>query len=260
MSEALEPLADEDDAFGQLLLDHLSGRAGDPVLERDDGHAGPALEPEWFFAEPERWPDAERAVFGHVRGRVLDVGAGAGRHSVEAQRRGSEVVAIDVSPGAVEVCRRRGVRDARLLPLAALEDDLGVFDTVLMMCGNFGLVGTADGAARALYRLDALTSPDGRIVLDSVDPYVDADDTDLAYQARNRTQGRLPGQVTIRIRYGERVTPWYDLLNVSAYELSQLVAGTGWRLAEVVCFLASPAAGMIRGQTVVVDGGYSVVA
>ena len=31
-------------------------------------------------------------------------------------------------------------------------------------------------------------------------------------------------------------------------------------VAEVVCFLASPAAGMIRGQTVVVDGGYSVVA
>jgi enoyl-[acyl-carrier protein] reductase III len=31
-------------------------------------------------------------------------------------------------------------------------------------------------------------------------------------------------------------------------------------IAEVVCFLASPAAEMIRGQTVVVDGGYSVVA
>ena len=144
MSETLGPLADEDDAFGRLLLDYLSGRAGDPVLERDDGHAGPALGPEWFFAEPERWPDAERAVFGHVRGRVLDVGAGAGRHSVEAQRRGSDVVAIDVSPGAVEVCRRRGVRDARLLALGALEDELGVFNTVLMMCGNFGLVGNAE--------------------------------------------------------------------------------------------------------------------
>jgi SAM-dependent methyltransferase len=234
MSETLGPLTDEDDAFGRLLLDYLSGRAGDPVLERDDGYAGPALGPEWFFAEPEGWPDAERTVFGHVRGRVLDVGAGAGRHSVEAQRRGSDVVAIDVSPGAVEVCRRRGVRDARLLALGALEDELGVFNTVLMMCGNFGLVGNADGATRTLHRLDALTSPGGRIVLDSVDPYVDADEADLAYQARNRAQGRLPGQVTIRIRYGERATPWFDLLNVSADELSELVAGTGWRLAEVV--------------------------
>jgi enoyl-[acyl-carrier protein] reductase III len=31
-------------------------------------------------------------------------------------------------------------------------------------------------------------------------------------------------------------------------------------VAEVVCFLASPAAEMIRGQTVIVDGGYSVLA
>ena len=125
------------------------------MLERDDGYAGPRSGPEWFFAEPEQWPEAERAVFAHVRGRVLDVGAGAGRHSLEAQRRGLEVVAIDVSPGAVEVCRRRGVRDVRLLPLAGVDEALGIFDTVLMMCGNFGLVGSAAEAATILGRLHA---------------------------------------------------------------------------------------------------------
>jgi len=234
MSQAVEPLTDEEDAYGRVLLDYLSGRAGDSFLDRDDGHTGPSLGPEWFFAEPEEWPDAERAVFGHVRGRVLDVGAGAGRHSLEAQRRGSEVVAIDVSPGAVEVCRRRGVRDARLLPLAAVDESLGVFDTVLMMCGNFGFVGNVGEAATILRRLHAMTSPDGTIVLDSVDPYVDSDAADIAYQARNRAHGRMPGQVTIRIRYGERATPWFDLLLVSSAELERLVAGTGWRLAQVV--------------------------
>ena len=233
MSPQVEPLADEDDAFGRLLLDHLAGRAGHAFLDRDDGWSGPALGPEWFFAEPKAWADPERVVFEHVRGRVLDIGAGAGRHSLEAQRRGLEVVAIDVSPGAVEACRRRGVADARLLALAAVDDDLGVFDTVLMLCGNFGLVGSAEQAVTILRRLYSLTSPHAGIVLDSVDPYVDADAGDLAYQARNRTLGRLPGQVTIRIRYGERATPWYDLLNVSAAELGELVAETGWRVAQV---------------------------
>ncbi len=234
MSQSLGPLADEQDAFGRYLLDYLAGEAGDLLFERDDGHVGPATSGEWFFAEPEDWVEAERAVLRFVEGRVLDVGAGAGRHSLDAQARGLEVVAIDVSPGAVEVCRRRGVRDVRLLPLAAVDEDLGRFDTVLMMCGNFGLVGSADEAARILRRLHAITAPTGRIVLDSVDPYVDADETDLAYQARNRARGLLPGQVRIRIRYGERVNPWFDLLNLSPSELESLAQASGWRLAEVL--------------------------
>jgi SAM-dependent methyltransferase len=169
-----------------------------------------------------------------MEGRVLDVGAGAGRHSLAAQARGLEVVAIDVSPGAVEVCRSRGVRDVRLLPLAAVDESLGPFDTVLMMCGNFGLVGSADEAPPILRRLHAMTSPTGRIVLDSVDPYVDADAADLAYEAQNRARGLMPGQVRIRIRYEERVNPWFDLLNLSASELVALAGASGWRVAEVV--------------------------
>jgi SAM-dependent methyltransferase len=234
VSRRVEPLSDDEDAFGRLLLDYLEGHAGDAFLDRDDGDTGPAMGPEYFFAEPEQWPDAERAVFGHVHGRVLDIGAGAGRHSIEAQRRGLDVVAIDVSPGAAEVCRRRGVEDVRLVPLAGVENDLGVFDTVLMMCGNFGLVGNAGDASTILRRLHQITSRHGRIVLDSVDPYVDSDAADIAYQERNLVRGRMPGQVTIRIRYRECATPWYDLLNVSSAELGQLVAGTGWRLARVV--------------------------
>ncbi|HEY7561215.1 MAG TPA: class I SAM-dependent methyltransferase [Gaiellaceae bacterium] len=169
-----------------------------------------------------------------MEGRVLDVGAGAGRHSLAAQARGLEVVAIDVSPGAVEVCRSRGVRDVRLLPLAAVDESLGPFDTVLMMCGNFGLVGSADEAPPILRRLHAMTSPTGRIVLDSVDPYVDADAADLGYEAQNRARGLMPGQVRIRIRYEERVNPWFDLLNLSASELVALAGASGWRVAEVV--------------------------
>jgi SAM-dependent methyltransferase len=234
VSREVEILADEDDAFGRLLLDHLDGRAGEVFLDSDDGSTGPALGPEWFFAEPEEWANPEHAVFESVRGRVLDVGAGAGRHSLECQRRGLDVVAIDVSPGAAEVCRRRGVQDVRLLPLAGVDERLGVFDTVLMMCGNFGLVGSAEEAAATLDRLHTMTSPKGRIVLDTVDPYVDSDASDIVYMERNRERGRMPGQVTIRIRYGELATPWYDLLNVSVAELDGLMAGTGWRVARVV--------------------------
>lgn len=184
---------------------------------------------EWFFADHDDWAEPERAAFEYVDGRVLDVGAGAGRHSLVVQRRRLEAVAIDISPGAVEVCRRRGVEDARLLPLAEIDERLGTFDTVLLLCGNFGLAGSDEETIALLEKLHRLTSPDARIVLDTVDPYADTDAADLAYLERNRERGRMPGQVTIRIAYAGLTTPWFDLLCVSLLELAALIEGTGWR-------------------------------
>jgi SAM-dependent methyltransferase len=224
-------LRDDEDAFGRQLLDLLDGRAGDAVLERDDGESGTSMAAEAFFAGYGRWAAPERAVFDHVRGRVLDVGCGAGRHSLEAIRRGLEVVAIDISPGAVAVCTSRGVADARLLPLEAVDPALGTFDTVLMLCGNFGLPGTRESTVDWLRRLHDMTAVEARIVLDTVDPYPDSDPEWVAYMRRNRERGRMPGQVTIRLRYGPRVTPWFDLLLVSAHELAELADEAGWRVA-----------------------------
>ena len=183
---------------------------------------------EWFFADHDDWAEPERSAFEYVQGRVLDIGAGAGRHSLVVQRRQLEPVAIDISPGAVDVCRRRGVRDARLLPLAEIDDSLGTFDTVLLLCGNFGLGGCEAETIALLEKLHALTNPGARIVLDTVDPYVDLDDADVAYLDRNRVRGRMPGQVRIRIQYAGLATPWFDLLCVSLLELEALIEGTGW--------------------------------
>lgn len=183
---------------------------------------------EWFFADRDAWAEPERAAFDYVQGRVLDIGAGAGRHSLAVQRRQLEAVAIDISPGAVEVCRRRGVEDVRLLPLTEIDESLGSFDTVLLMCGNFGLAGSAEQTGAFLERLHSLTNPGARIVLDTVDPYVDNDAADLAYLARNAERGRMPGQVRIRMRYRGLATPWYDLLCVSADELEALAEAAGW--------------------------------
>ena len=129
------------------------------------------------------------------------------------------------------MCRRRGVRDVRLLPLAEIDEELGTFDTVLLMCGNLGLAGGARETAALLRRLHALTSQEARVVFDTVDPHVGNDEADLAYLERNRVTGRMPGEVTIRFRYGGHVTPWFELSCLSAEELGRLAAATGWRLA-----------------------------
>lgn len=214
-----------DDAFGAMLL----AEAGHEIIERDDGfvEAGKM----GYFAPVRRWPAVERRALRYVRGRVLDVGVGAGRVALELQARGHEVVGIDVSPGAVEVARRRGVRDVRLLRFEDVDDSLGRFGTVVMYGNNFGLFARPAKAKRLLRRLRGLAD---RIVAASNDPYQTEDEAHLRYQARNVQRGRMAGELRLRVRYRDLVGPWFDYLIVSPEEMGELVEGTGWRIHRLV--------------------------
>jgi hypothetical protein len=98
-----------EDAFGAALLDYLEGRDVPELgLETDEGETGPAMHPEWFFRSFDRWEWWDRKLLPLVEhGPVLDLGAGAGRASLYLHERGLAVTAVDASPAAVEVCRRR---------------------------------------------------------------------------------------------------------------------------------------------------------
>jgi 2-polyprenyl-3-methyl-5-hydroxy-6-metoxy-1,4-benzoquinol methylase len=101
-----------DDAYGRLILDYFEEGKGIEVVERDDGFVNASGDGPGAYVAPFRcWPKLERSALRLVRGRVLDVGCGAGRVALELQERGHEVVGIDVSPLAVEVARRRGAKD-----------------------------------------------------------------------------------------------------------------------------------------------------
>lgn len=221
----------EEDAFGELLLRALEGKPAVEIVERDDGfiEAGGLGAPAYLAAR-KRWPSVERRAMRFVRGRVLDVGCGAGRVCVEAQARGLEAVGIDVSPGALEACRRRGVNDVRLLGIEELDESLGAFDTVVMFGNNFGLFGSPSKARKLLRRFHALTTGCGRIVASSVHVYRTAEPAHLAYHERNRGRGRAAGQLRIRVRFREFATPWFDYLFVSKEEMTDLLAGTGWHV------------------------------
>jgi SAM-dependent methyltransferase len=225
---------DMQDAFGHELLDYLDGKGSWEIIERDDGYFNVSPGAKLYFAEYADWSAAEQQAMTHVRGRVLDIGCGAGRHALYLQDQGFDVYGIDNSPGALEVCRRRGLTRTSLMPLTRVSRKLGVFDTVLMMGNNFGLVGTPKRARWFLRRLKGMTGPEARIIAVTRDVGYTDDPEHLAYHARNRAQGRLPGQVRIRVRYKRYVTPWIDLLMVSKDELRQMVDGTGWELDETI--------------------------
>jgi SAM-dependent methyltransferase len=213
------------DAFGQMLLNGVDTE----IIERDDGFIDTAKF--LYFAPVTQWPAVERRALRWVRGRVLDAGLGAGRVALELQRRGRSVIGIDISPGAVEVARERGVRDVRLLAFEEVDDSIGQFDTIVMLGNNFGLFGSPSKARRLLRRLRPLAD---RIVAASIDPHATEDPAHLAYQERNRRRGRMAGQLRLRVRYRDLIGPWFDYLFVSPDEMASILEGTQWRITRLL--------------------------
>lgn len=202
---------------------------GPEIIERDDGFIDAAMLN--YFAPVARWPAVERRALRWVRGRVLDVGVGAGRVALELQRRGHSVVGIDVSPGAVEVARQRGVGDVRLLAFEDVDEALGHFDTAVMFGNNFGLFGSPSKGRRLLRRLRPLVD---RIVASSNDPYATDDPAHLGYQERNRRRRRMPGQLRLRVRHRDLIGDWFDYLIVSPEEMETILEGTQWRIRRLL--------------------------
>ena len=185
------------------------------------------MHPKEFFLGFEAWPWWERDALAHVEGPVLDLGCGAGRHALHLQERGLEVVAVDHSPGAVDVCRRRGIVDARLGDLSDPPTDKK-WRTVLLMCGNLGVAGGWDDTRRLLAELSTTCAEDAVVIADTVDPTETNDPRQLAHIESNCEKGRHRGMSRLRLRYREMVTPWWDQLNVPKAEMGALVGGTGW--------------------------------
>ncbi|MHC4577580.1 MAG: methyltransferase domain-containing protein [Planctomycetota bacterium] len=218
--------------FGLALTDFL---AGDPsatlTVRRDDGFAG-GMPVALFFRGPEDFSPLDRAALDLCRTPVLDAGAGAGVHSLALQDRGVTVTAIDVCAAAVEVMRRRGVRDVRVADVCAFAE--GPFQTILMLQHGLGLAGTLEGLDRLLIRLRGRLAEDGEIVCDSLDVRQTEDPRHLAYQDANRRAGRYVGEVRTRIEYEDHVGPWYDWLHVDPDTLTAQAASAGYACTVAV--------------------------
>ena len=236
------------DVFGEMVRDAyavrtgigprplVGGRLPRPVIEiieRDDGliNGAPA---DHYVSEPAEWPAHDHRALRLARGQVLDIGVGAGRTALEVQRRGQAVTGLDVSPGAIEIARRRGLRDT----VVATVDEFAAravtrYDTFLLLGNNLGLLESRARAPIFLAALARLANPGARIVAQSTDPYNTKDPVHVSYHQRNRERGRLGGQLRLRLRYRLLATDWFDYLNCSIDELEPLVADSDWRIKEV---------------------------
>lgn len=221
------------DAFGRMVLDFHrdeydgSGRYRSHTGATRDGH------PEWYFGAS--FPPESESALDRVRevgGTVVDAGCGAGSHTLSLQRDGLEVVATDVSAGALRVAHERGVErlaraDLRSLPVLA--------DCVLLAGTQFGIGGTPEALRETLATLTAATTEDGRVIADLKDPFVVAED-----HAAGREElldfDRDAGIARRRMRTEYRCLagPWLDLLCLTPEAARKTIRRTAWSVTEII--------------------------
>jgi SAM-dependent methyltransferase len=222
------------DAFGSAVWDWAHGGLVPEIVERDDGYMEEGAGPAVYLAGPAVWPGGERQSLRHVRGRVLDLGCGAGRVTLELQRRAFDVVGLDASSLAARAARLRGVDTVWCTSLEKLGARLGGFDSIILFGNNFGLFETPGGARERLTEWAQLTKRDARIFVESTCAYGGgAPGFDRTYYRRNRANGRPPGELRARYRYGDAVGGWFTWLFVGRVEMRDIVRGTGWHVARV---------------------------
>jgi len=233
----MSTVARKNDAFGEVIWAYFNGGPPCEIVERDDGYIGAAESTLQYFAEFSHWPRRQKTAIRFVRGtRALDVGCGAGRVALFLQKKGIRVTAIDSSPLAVRTCKKRGVKDARVMRF----EEIGRlrrkkhFNTIVMFGNNFGLFGSYRKAKKLLRTLHRLTTDEGLIVAESINPYKTDDPAHLRYQRLNRRRGRMAGQIRIRIRFQRCATPWFDYLFVSPEEMKDILQGTGWKARRFI--------------------------
>jgi 2-polyprenyl-3-methyl-5-hydroxy-6-metoxy-1,4-benzoquinol methylase len=224
------------DAYGQQLLAQFNGKTPTAeFVEREDNYLDIGSDAGFYFSKYEQWSVLEHLAIERAKGRVLDIGCGAGRHSLYLQQKGFDVTAIDNSPGAIEVCKLRGLKNAIVKAIADVDEfKPNSFDTILMFGNNFGLFGDAENAKLILKKLSQITSSEAQIIAGTRNPYRTDSREHLEYHEFNRQRGRMPGQIRMRVRYGKAVGLWFDYLFVSPKEMQEIVADTEWQIEEFI--------------------------
>jgi SAM-dependent methyltransferase len=155
------------DIFGNALLDFYNGNYTEDISTETSVTEEDELPLPYLFRKYKEMPPLEQKALQLAKGRVLDVGCGAGSHALYLQQKKHPVTAIDISKGAIEVTKKRGVIDARKIDLLELNDEK--FDTIILLMNGTGIFQKLEKVNTYLTHLKDLLSPNGQILIDSSD-------------------------------------------------------------------------------------------
>lgn len=187
------------DLFGQAIFDFQTNNNPEDLITSTSISEEDEMSVAYLFRSFGAMPKIEQKALEIAKGKVLDIGCGAGSHSLYLQNeRGLDVTAIDISEKAIETCQLRGIKKASVQDFMLLEKQK--YDTILLMMNGTGICGKLKRLPVFLNKLKSLLAPNGQILIDSSDIiYMFDEDEEGAYEVpANSYYGELVFEVSYK--------------------------------------------------------------
>ena len=206
---------------------HAGGETDAELRLRSSLGEDEALPVGFFFRTPDELMDFERYALDLCRGRVLDLGAGAGPHTLALQSLGRRVVAVEGSAAVARLLRARGAS-------SVVHADFRYwsrpgFDTVLMLMNGLGPVGTLAGLDRFLAHAPRFLAPGGQLLVDGAEA-APSPSSRTAMAASWPPGGEYPGEAWIELSHAGRVGRPFRELYIDPETLARHATRAGWRV------------------------------
>ncbi|MEM1223726.1 MAG: class I SAM-dependent methyltransferase [Verrucomicrobiota bacterium] len=193
------------------------------TIRREDGFS--QVVPASSFWNDTDFNELERKAMKLCRGSVLDVGAGAGRHSLELGRMGYTVCSVDISEECTRIQKERGIEPA--LTADVLTWNEMRFDTVLMLMNGIGIVQDLQGLHQFLKHARKLVNEDGQIICDSIDVSKSTDPVHIAYRNEKEKSGAYRGQQNFTMERAS-LCEEFKWLHIDYATLAEIAEENGW--------------------------------
>lgn len=215
------------DIFGQCCKDYLAGDKRAKIIVHSDLAETEELPAAYLFRDYKDMPDHEKKAMDLARGKILDVGACAGAHSLYLQNLGYDVTALDISEGCCEVMEKRGVKNVVCGDI--FKYIKGNFDTILLLMNGIGVAGTIPNLPYLLEYLKTLLAPGGKIIFDS---------SDLQYLYTDEEEGisiplnsdRYYGEIVYTLQYKKSFSKDFFWLFIDPYTVEAIATECGFKM------------------------------